>query len=380
MRHVLTIMALLTICALPSVELLAFHEAGVANCNGCHTMHNSQDGDVVDPDTPGGSPMLLKNGDVVEVCLTCHANDFGSVLGGMPTSPPPERGGGNFVFLLEDNINDGAGGASNPIPGHEAGHSIVSAGWGMAVDPVNTSAPGGSYPSSRLTCISCHDPHGNQEFRMLRGRGVEEGTGYAFNFDAPQALGIDLTVGSETRTNHTAYQSGWTDWCANCHGMYHKGQSSQGFDHPVDKKLGGSERNSYNDYNGPTDPTGGSFATAYIPETPIEDASITISSTFGATSNSRVSCMTCHRAHATSAPKSTRWDPNVATLGLDGIESGSYPLPNPYTDPSQRPLCVKCHYQESTEHGQNRACMDCHGGDPHSLGLDCAECHDVHGP
>ena len=31
---------------------LAFHDAGVAHCNGCHTMHNSQDGALVDPDSP----------------------------------------------------------------------------------------------------------------------------------------------------------------------------------------------------------------------------------------------------------------------------------------------------------------------------------------
>ena len=39
---------------------LAFHDGGVARCSGCHTMHNSQDGVPVDPDSPNGNPWLLK--------------------------------------------------------------------------------------------------------------------------------------------------------------------------------------------------------------------------------------------------------------------------------------------------------------------------------
>ena len=37
---------------------LGFHDDGVANCNGCHTMHNSQDGVLVDPESPNGNPWL----------------------------------------------------------------------------------------------------------------------------------------------------------------------------------------------------------------------------------------------------------------------------------------------------------------------------------
>ena len=38
--------AALVLVAAPT---LAFHDAGVAHCNGCHTMHNSQDGALGDP-------------------------------------------------------------------------------------------------------------------------------------------------------------------------------------------------------------------------------------------------------------------------------------------------------------------------------------------
>ncbi len=54
-------------------------------------------------------------------------------------------------------------------------------------------------------------------------------------------------------------------------------------------------------------------------------------------------CLSCHRAHASSAPAAGRWDFNVALLDEDGLVSGSYPIPNPYLDPDQGTLCSKCH-------------------------------------
>ena len=55
--------------------------------------------------------------------------------------------------------------------------------------------------------------------------------------------------------------------------------------------------------------------------------------------------LSCHRAHATSAPDAGRWDFSVTGLAEDGIESGSYALPNPY-DGNQRSLCNKCHARD----------------------------------
>ena len=57
-------------------------------------------------------------------------------------------------------------------------------------------------------------------------------------------------------------------------------------------------------------------------------------------------CLTCHRAHASSGPNAGRWDFNITFLSEDGLESGSYPLPDPYADPAQRSLCNKCHVKD----------------------------------
>jgi formate-dependent nitrite reductase cytochrome c552 subunit len=156
-----------------------------------------------------------------------------------------------------------------------------------------------------------------------------------------------------------AYQAGWSDWCANCHGFYHD-EGGNIFEHPVAGTLSGVEAATYNQYDGDANPSGGLYATAYLTEVPLQDPSLTSTSTGGATSSSQISCMTCHRAHATSAPYALRWDPNVLALGDDGVVSGSWPIPNPYFASSQRSLCVKCHEPQTRQHHDNRPCLACH--------------------
>jgi hypothetical protein len=126
--------------------------------------------------------------------------------------------------------------------------------------------------------------------------------------------------------------------------MYHAGGESL-FEHPSDEALGPGIANRYNCYNGDDDKDGGSVATAYLAAVPFEDTSLpsTPSSTTGASSTSRVMCLTCHRAHASSAPAAGRWDFNVSLLADDGVASGSYLIPDPYDSPDQGTLCSKCH-------------------------------------
>jgi len=319
----------------------AFHDGGVANCSGCHVAHNSVDGQPVVPG-PGNAYLLLA-GSASDVCLMCHAETQGAVLGLDPLAPPPEKGAGNFVFLNEDNLNDAPGGAMAPILGEAAGHNVVAPAHGLFADTRYGAAPGGTFPSADLGCTSCHDPHGRATFRMLYGAGpVQDGLA-SFTADAPDADGLGLSASETEQTgSHSAYRSGMSAWCGNCHGRYHDTAGSA-FEHPIDEPLGSGQRSQYDQYDGVNNPTGGSSATAYLPEVPFEDPAAATNSTAGPTAVSRVSCVTCHRAHATSAPAAGRWDFNVSTLGADGVESGSWPIPNPYGDPAQPALCWKCH-------------------------------------
>ena len=98
------------------------------------------------------------------------------------------------------------------------------------------------------------------------------------------------------------------------------------------------------------DPLGGTTASAYLAQVPFEDASVDYTSTAGPSASSYIMCMTCHRAHASSAPDAGRWDFSVTLLVDDGVESGSYPLPDPYASLAQRSLCNKCHVKDEFDH------------------------------
>jgi hypothetical protein len=329
-------------------------------------MHNSQNGEAMNfaPDgTPGGTPVgqgypdLLLFANKTDVCLNCHAGTGGGyhVWSDNPATPDPvqaNRGGGDFVFLEEDNINDAHAGADNPVPGYAAGHSVVSGMMGTAVDPENPFSPGGDYDARNLACSSCHDPHGTSSFRILyqAGQSVDNAV-YTATLEAD---GISLFGPGESASNHNAYLGGYSEWCGTCHGDFHA--NSGNLIHPSGEPLGEDIANTYNSYDGTTDcvenppatgqPCGtGSPQTAYLIQVPFQDSSVTTSSTSGPTSSSEVACMSCHRAHATSAMDAGRWDFNVTGLAEDGAESGSYAIPNPY-DAFQRSLCNKCHAQD----------------------------------
>ena len=335
-------LGLLVLCA-GSATAAGFHDSGVAACSYCHTMHGTRDGMPLPFGSPGGHALLVDT-PPSDLCLNCHALSLGAVLADDPLMPTPERGPGNFVFLKSINLNDGADGLTDPIPGDRAGHNVRAPGHGLYSDATNIHAPGGTFPSRNLKCTSCHDPHGNQNYRMLRG--VGQGAQGVFQYPAPLAEGLPFGSGqSESEGNHVAYQSGMSRWCGNCHPDYlhndHGLQSS--FAHPTDENMSAAEVQQYILYNGTADPTGGQAGTSYLAEVPYEDASSTPEGTGAPSVGSKVMCLSCHRAHASSAPHAGRWDFNVDALGQDGVISGSYPLPNPYPDPAQDPLCFKCH-------------------------------------
>jgi hypothetical protein len=339
MRKLLLLLA--GLCLALGGNSIAFHDAGVADCGGCHTMHNSENGQLVDPDSPDGNPWLLKDATPSDVCLSCHSTGSRGVFAADPLVPSAQKGGGNFVFLLEDNLNDGHG---DPITGDAAGHNINAPSKGVGPDATLSEGPGGDFPSDALGCSSCHDPHGNTNFRLLYGVAEIQDGLYTFTNPAPDAEGIALKTQTETNATHTAYKGGMSAWCGNCHGDFHSNDVKM--IHPSGVAIGGTIATAYNLYNGTSDQTGGNAATAFLAAVPFEDAAMTTTSTEGPTALSQVSCITCHRAHATSAPNAGRWDFNVVGPAADGYTSGSWKIPNPY-DGYQRSLCNKCHVKDA---------------------------------
>lgn len=331
------------LAALAAGPALAFHSGGVANCGGCHSAHAA---------ASGAGDGLLKIANPTDLCLSCHRNENGNTWGNDSLVPGPQYGGGSFVFLEAANLNDGPTG-SDPasfIPGHAAGHSVLSLAEGILVDPEHSTAPGGTYPSDNLHCTSCHDPHGRGgHFRLLYGSDRPDarvnGTVFTYTRPAPDAIGIPLDGPPESVSNHTAYRSGMSEWCANCHGTYHDAGSGSAFAHPSGVPLDPTILDTYNRYMGTGD-LGGSGLEAYIPQAPVEVDGSDTSFRGPVPTGARVTCVTCHRAHASSGPRSGRWDFEITTWAEEGIRSGTWPIPNPYqatAGNAQRQLCEKCH-------------------------------------
>lgn len=344
------IVALLFVVGYSSAAM-AFHDGGVARCSGCHTMHNSQGGQLVDPNSPNGNAFLLIDSTPSDTCLSCHASS-----GQLSATGQTLGAGGDFYWAKTDVAWTDSRGNAKTVYGREHGHNIDAPGNGVAPDPVLTTGPGGTYNSTYLGCNSCHDPHGEDHNPLLLyGAGVTAGNypgGFTFTKAAPvlTARGRTTTIGgaaAETPTSHTAYISGMSDWCANCHAGMHSGMTSN-MVHPTDVAVGSTLSSNYDAYLTTGNMTG-SQATAYLSLVPFEDATNTTTSTTGATATSKVMCLSCHRAHASPYPDAGRWDFGASLLS-DSHPAGEPYLAqysgNPLVLTTQKSLCNKCHAKD----------------------------------
>jgi hypothetical protein len=380
-RQPLITFLILTLTGLPLVgekELGAFHSGGAGECDGCHTIHGIQGGV---PGIPPG-PFLLKGSDSGSVCLNCHqqSGDFGPTSihistppGEMPPGLPPKQlsPGGDFGWLKKNYTwTPALGSPMDQSPGDGHGHNIVAFDYGYFQDSFLASAPGGSYPASSLTCVSCHDPHGSYRrnmdgsysttgkpvresgssvsspgpdaitsvgsYRLLGGSGYfpkSLGGSHAFVNKPPDALAPDIYNRSEALSmTRVAYGTGISEWCLNCHGSIHNGGSGS-LEHPIGPGDGELRRdnilNHYNSYI-KTGDLGGTEATSYLSLVPFEIGTanyttlrtiITATPTKGpseADGTPLVMCLTCHRAHASGWDNMTRWNTRAQYLATNG--------------------------------------------------------------
>ena len=342
----------------------AFHDGGVAYCAGCHTMHVSQNGGPGYHWTPGGNPDLLMYGNATDTCVRCHYFR-GQMSNGLGRGP-----GGDFYWLTKTFTWSTPEGATASSPGHTHGHNVVCNVFNVPADPLLQHAPGGDFLSSELGCTSCHDPHGNQNFRMLYdsqiGPRYVGDTRFAFTADAPLARGNAGTTlvgggADETDARHTVYKSGFGEWCANCHAAMFDG-AGVSHAHPADVALGTTIADHYNGYLSTDQPGGGDPTISYRGLVPFEAVDVDLSAvdpanaTAGPGPGDRVTCLTCHRAHATPFADAGRWDFAATFLEADSHprsgDGGASPqdIANRYYgyvfSPNQRSLCNKCHVKD----------------------------------
>jgi predicted CXXCH cytochrome family protein len=279
-----------------AADNLNFHAGGVAACDGCHVMHNAQNG--VQKSVRGIAPgelawsntvnsFLLQGSDQSSTCLICHSGTNGTSSGtqfviatvnpaGAPANYSP---GGDFGWLYK---------TYNNSPGAHHGHGVSARDFSLV--GATNAAPGGTWtavpgdPLGQFACSSCHDPHGRYRmvsaatpngvgfagpfpaslpnlpiastgsygatpvagtyavgaYRLLAGQryAPTSNSFYAFANNPPIAVAPQTYNKTETPTTEArvAYGTGMSEWCQNCHVNIHMDTYSsgwQGLRHPA---------------------------------------------------------------------------------------------------------------------------------------------------
>ena len=387
-----------------SSTALAFHAGGVATCDGCHTMHNSINGEPVAGTGPDRSALTLGS-DPSSTCLNCHYDapaGRSSSYHVMSDDGHYLHAGGDFFWVRKDYSYIVRGNTITSY-GQDHGHSIVAEDYGMTAQTgAGSVSPGGDYPVAYLGCTSCHDPHGTVttrtgaigvsgsyggdvpagtiagNFRLLADNGYRtQNLTYTLPDGPPKAVSTNDSV---TDDHHTDYGQYMTAFCANCHGEF----ANMPLKHPVGPVNGslGKTNNTtgqtyamtYNNYvktgdfsggaNGWPSPVGTGPYLELVPFERNTDTGLAIDSTDGPNGSSNVMCLTCHRAHASAFDSAGRWDfsvefvaeshPAEGDIDVGDITPGTAPQITAYYGRDmeslfgefQRSLCNKCHAKD----------------------------------
>lgn len=296
------------LAAAAGAEAGDYHVGPTLVCEECHLSPGA-----------GVAASPLRGSSADAVCLSCHDNRPGL---------PDVQG---------DDVNGGAaprqsGGLSTGVPPYEdwKGHRLG-----------NTEAPpGGSWPAgeTRLSCISCHSPHGNGNYRNLGGKVPNVSISYVtspiptnaadvrIDLPAVPPVGQRVAAGfySATRIyfNTARGDAPYGRFCAGCHTQFHgitnTGAASPFRRHPTERvrlSAGDAARYRTNRNRVPVMFEGNGARVTYD-------------------TGASVSCMSCHKAHGNRNAFGLIFMRATGPVTEQGVEGGNI-----------RDLCDQCHTQ-----------------------------------
>lgn len=281
-----------------------WHVGESLKCGECHVEHGVRGGVPI----PGGpySTLLLK-GSVNELCLSCHD-------GSDPASPDVLAP----VTMYNQTIAAQSAGGYLQSVGvlNTAGHSL-----GIS-SPIPLSNHAGSVS---LNCASCHDYHGNSNYRNLRYDPGQTGDSVSivaavdlFWQNAPaDPPNASATVAAYAQGN-IGYKSGWNAWCGSCHSQVKTNTvaslPAHFNSHPSDIAMNASFGKLHVDIPHWIAGTGEGFAgNSSVPgegiiRLPFSQPTATdFQSTQFVLSTNKVTCISCHQSHGGEYGTALRW-------------------------------------------------------------------------
>src|SRR6185369_3734372 len=159
---------------------------------------------------PAPAPMLLRRGTTLELCLSCHD-------GSHPDAPD--------VVAPIGYVGESAAGAfpnSGGMPTPNAHHLD---------NPTPEVPPGGTVPMV-LTCTTCHDPHGNDNYRNLRPDPTLINPPAVIFATTQSIVATGTNPAQVYAPSNIIYKSGVSAWCGKCH-------TDMSAHHSVDKPIWG---------------------------------------------------------------------------------------------------------------------------------------------